>query len=182
MADYASWAQQQAPKTNNFMGLMGYGQPSSMPLGSGAFALDDYLSVNPNAAPPGSALSIPMAGAAQIPGFSPSDPMSLWGSMQQGFNDSGFLQQRNADGTTSGGWGTAGLGVLQGLGSAYMGMKQYGLAKDAFAENKRQFGLNYDAQRTTTNSALEDRQRARVASNAGAYESVGNYMDRNGIK
>ncbi len=182
MADYASWAQQQNPQPNNLMSLLGYGGKPSNPLGSGAFALDDYLSVNPTAAPPGSALSIPMAGAAQIPGFNPSEPMSLWGSMKQGFNDSGFLQQRNADGTTSGGWGTAGLGVLQGLGSAYMGMKQYGLAKDAFAENKRQFGLNYDAQRTTTNSALEDRQRARVASNAGAYESVGNYMDRNGIK
>ena len=63
-----------------------------------------------------------------------------------------------------------------------MGMKQYGLAKQSLAEGKLQFQLNYDAHKTTTNSALEDRQRARVASNAGAYESVGDYMDKNGIR
>lgn len=71
---------------------------------------------------------------------------------------------------------------LSALGNSYMGMKQYGLAKQQFAESKRQYNQNYAAQRTLTNSQLEDRQRARVASNAGAYESVGSYMNRNGIK
>ena len=95
---------------------------------------------------------------------------------------SNFLGKKNADGTADLGWGGMALGAAQGLGNAYMAMKQYGLAKDSLAENKRQFQLNYDAQKTTTNSALEDRQRARVASNAGAYQSVGDYMARNGIK
>jgi len=74
------------------------------------------------------------------------------------------------------------IGGLSALSNAYMGMKQYGLAKEQFAESKRQYNQNYAAQRTLTNSQLEDRQRARVASNAGAYESVGSYMNRNGIK
>ena len=82
-------------------------------------------------------------------------------------------------GTT--GWAPTALGALQGLGSAYLGMKQYGLAKDEFEESKRQFELNYGAQKKLTNSRLEDRQRARVASNPGAYESVGSYMQKNGI-
>jgi len=94
----------------------------------------------------------------------------------------GVLGGKNADGSVDMGWGGMALGAAQGLGNAYMAMKQYGLAKQSLAENKRQFQLNYDAQKTTTNSALEDRQRARVASNAGAYQSVGDYMDKNGIR
>ena len=95
---------------------------------------------------------------------------------------SSFLQQRDAKGMTSGGWGTTALGAAQGLGNLYMGMQQYGLAKKALAQSKEQFDKNYAAQRTTTNASLEDRQRARVASNAGAYQSVGEYMNQNGIR
>lgn len=75
-----------------------------------------------------------------------------------------------------------GLGALSGLANAFMSMKQYGLAKDTFNENKRQFELNYGAQRDTTNTQLRDRQAARVASNAGAYQSVDDYMAQNRIK
>lgn len=108
--------------------------------------------------------------------------VGLFAGINNWMKDSGFLGSTDASGMKTNGWGGMALGAIQGLGSAYMGMKQYGLAKDAFNENKRQFQMNYDAQKTTTNSALEDRQRARVASNSGAYESVGNYMDRNGVK
>ena len=80
------------------------------------------------------------------------------------------------------GWGNLALNAAGGLASTFLGMKQYGLAKQSLAENKRQFQLNYDAQKQTTNTRLEDRQRARVASNAGAYQSVGDYMTVNGIK
>ena len=83
--------------------------------------------------------------------------------------------------STQQGWGGMALGVANGAMNAWMGLKQYGLAKATLAEGKRQFGLNYDAQRRTTNASLEDRQRARVASNAGAYQSVGSYMSQNGI-
>lgn len=96
---------------------------------------------------------------------------------------SSFLNQYNGDGKMTGqGWGVPALGAAQGLFSAYMGMKQYGLMKDQLSESKRQFGLNFDAQKNTTNAQLEDRQKARVASNPGAYESVDSYMDKYKVK
>ena len=79
------------------------------------------------------------------------------------------------------GWGGLALNAAGGLASTFLGMKQYGLAKQTLAENKRQFDQNYAAQRQTTNTRLEDRQRARVASNPGAYQSVGDYMATNGV-
>ena len=80
------------------------------------------------------------------------------------------------------GWGGLGLRAASGIASTFMGMKQYGLAKNRLAAQKEQFERNYAAQRTTTNAQLEDRQRARVSADANAYESVGSYMDRNRIR
>lgn len=80
------------------------------------------------------------------------------------------------------GWGGLALGGVETFAKVFMGMQQYGLAKKQLAENQRQFDTNFAAQKGLTNSNLEDRQRARVASNAGAYESVGNYMNKNGVK
>ena len=80
------------------------------------------------------------------------------------------------------GWGGLALNAAGGLASTFLGMKQYGLAKQTLAENKRQFQLNYDAQKQTTNTRLEDRQRALVARNPNAYQSVGDYMAAHGIK
>lgn len=93
-----------------------------------------------------------------------------------------MMGYRNKDGTGSNGWGGMALGIMQGLGSAFMGMKQYGLAKEQLQFAKDSFEKNYAAQRSITNANLEDRQRARVASNPGAYQSVGDYMAQNGIK
>jgi hypothetical protein len=95
-----------------------------------------------------------------------------WGGLFKGFTGS-----KDAPG-----WGAPVVGAINGLGSAFMGMQQYGLAKKTFDESRRQFNLNFDAQRSLTNSRLEDRQRARVASNPGAYQSVGDYMNRYGVK
>jgi hypothetical protein len=100
-------------------------------------------------------------------------------------NSNGWMPEwlEGAIGTKdSPGWGGFALGAANTAANLFFGMQQYGLAKKTLAENKRQFQLNYDAQKQTTNSALEDRQRARVASNPGAYESVGSYMDRNKVK
>lgn len=80
------------------------------------------------------------------------------------------------------GWGGLALGAAQGITGAYMGLKQYGLAKDALNHNKMMFSKNYEAQRKTTNTQMADRQRARVASNEGAYQSVGAYMKENEVK
>lgn len=85
------------------------------------------------------------------------------------------------DGTSVNGWGSSALSAGQGLMSGYLGMKQYGLAKDQLEESKRQFNQNFETQQKLTNSRLKDRQKARVASNAGAYQSVGDYMKKNGV-
>lgn len=80
------------------------------------------------------------------------------------------------------GWGGLALGAASGLASGFMAMKQYGLAKETLEQNRKQFETNFAAQKGLTNANLEDRQRARVASNAGAYQSVGDYMAQNGVK
>ncbi len=79
------------------------------------------------------------------------------------------------------GWGGMAMGAASGISSAMLGWGQYNMAKDALATNQKQFQMQYDAQKKMTNSNLEDRQRARVASNAGAYQSVGDYMNKNGV-
>lgn len=113
---------------------------------------------------------------AQVPtaGNSGGGSVSPW-SMKGIFG--GTLE----DGTSINGWGGTALGAAQGLMGGYMGMKQYGLAKDQLAESKRQFNANFDTSRKLTNSRLRDRQRARVASNPKAYQSVGAYMNKNEV-
>lgn len=86
-----------------------------------------------------------------------------------------FLSNRNSQG-----WGGLALGATSGLVNSFLGWQQLRQAKDALATSKDQFERNYAANRQLTNSRLEDRQRARVASNPG-YESVGSYMDRNRV-
>jgi hypothetical protein len=91
-----------------------------------------------------------------------------------------FAGYTDGEGQQSG-WGSTAVKSLAGLSSLYFGMKQYGLAKDSFKENKRQFDMNFGAQQKMVNSDLEDRQRARVASNPNAYQSVGTYLDKNAV-
>jgi hypothetical protein len=98
------------------------------------------------------------------------------------FRDSGFLGGNDEFGNFQQGWGGMAIGGLQAGANLFMGMKQYGLAKKQLSEGKRQFDLNYGAQKQTINTQLEDRQKARVASNAGAYEATDSYMARNAIK
>lgn len=102
-------------------------------------------------------------------GFVPS-----WGQKAFGFT--------GQDGLKTNGWAGAALGLGQGLMQGFQGMQQYGMAKKAFKEGQRQYNQDYAAQKQLTNANLEDRQRARVASNSGAYQSVSEYMEKNGIK
>jgi hypothetical protein len=107
-------------------------------------------------------------------------PGSVGQTFEPGFMDK-MLGYRAADGTQFAGWGGLALGAANGLMNGFMGMKQLGVAKDQLAQSKRQFDINFGAQKKLTNSRLEDRQAARVASNPGAYQSVGDYMKKNGI-
>ena len=114
--------------------------------------------------------TIPMIGAA-APNFGASNPLNPDAGSGNWMDLFGGL-----DGTKMA------LGGLTGLANAFMSMQQYGIAKKTLSENQRQFNLNYNAQRDTTNTALRDRQAARVASNPGAYQSVDDYMRQNAIK
>lgn len=144
------------------MGLWGNQNPISSPaLGLSKQMLDGTDAFGANSMPGAYALGA-APGAAQAPG---------------GGWLSGFMGTKDAPG-----WGGMAIGGAGALATAYLGMKQYGLAKDTLAENKKQFELNFGAQRNLTNASLEDRQRARVASNPGAYESVGDYMQKNGVR
>jgi hypothetical protein len=105
------------------------------------------------------------------------------GGMFDWLKNSGFTGSIDTKtGIKTDGWGGMALGAAQGLGSAYMGMKQLGMAKDQLAFQKDTFNKNYAAQRQATNTGLQDRQSARVASNSGAYQSVGDYMNQNRIR
>ena len=107
------------------------------------------------------------------------------GPSQRGFFDS-YQTGPNGEQLKEQGYGMPALGVATGAFNAWLGMKQYGLAKKQLAEGKQQFNLNYDAQRTTTNAQLEGRQRSMIAGNGGIagsnYQSVGDYMDKYGVR
>lgn len=93
----------------------------------------------------------------------------------------GLTGYTTAGGDKVNGWGGTALGLAQGAFGAYSSMQNYGLAKDQLSESKRQFDANYDTQRSLTNTAMSDRQAARVASNSSAYQSVDSYMNKNGV-
>lgn len=120
----------------------------------------------------------PISSVAQFSDAGTAPPPSL----MDRFNGINWFDKTDANGAKTHGMALPALGVAQGAFNAWMAMKQYGLAKDQLAQGRQQFNLNYDAQRSTTNTELQDRQSARVASNPGAYQSVGDYMGANGIK
>lgn len=111
------------------------------------------------------------------------NPMAGLPNMEGIASDTGWgAAIKSALGTSEApGWAGMALGAGQGLMKSYLGMQQYKLAKETLNENKRQYAQQYEAQKTTTNAQLEDRQRARVSANPLAYQSVGDYMNKNRI-
>lgn len=74
-----------------------------------------------------------------------------------------------------------GLGALGDIMNIYNGYKQTKLAKQQFNLAKDAYQQQFDINRKLTNSALEDRQRARVAQNPHTAKSVGEYMAQYGV-
>lgn len=107
---------------------------------------------------------------------------SLFSALGNLFSRDAMFGSTNDKGVTSMGWAPAALGIGQSLFGALQGRQAMGLAQDQLKEQKRQFNTNFNAQRQSMNTELEDRQRARVASNPNAYESVSSYMDKNRIR
>lgn len=77
--------------------------------------------------------------------------------------------------------GQLGLGAANGLLSGYLGFQNLGLAKDQARQAQKNWDKQWGANVKSTNAALEDRQKARIASNPNAYESVDSYMKKYGI-
>lgn len=155
--------------SNAFAAISNFGKPQVQPGGYSPATYTSPLAQWDNAL---ATTAVPVAATATGAGTGIVDPTFM----------QSMLGYTNANGAQQAGWGGLALGAAQGIGNAWLGMKQYGLAQDMFKENKRQYNQNYAAQRQSTNTRLEDRQRARVASNPGAYQSVGDYMNQNRIK
>jgi len=96
--------------------------------------------------------------------------------------ESGFLGYKAPDGTQYQGWGMPAINTAFGLGNLYLGLKQYGVARDTLNFQKDAFNKNYAAQRNAMNSQLEDRQRRRVAENPSLATPVAEYMAKYGVK
>lgn len=147
-------------------------------------ALQGLGSSNPMQSPIMGGMQSPgMMGGNGVGGYMPNGQlMNLGGNTNQG----GGLMD-----TLFGNQQTGQMGALaptaqaiSGLASSFMGMKQYGLAKDAFKESKRQFNLNFDAQKKDYNNQLADRQRARLNSSGyggSRYRSVSEVLEKDGI-
>jgi hypothetical protein len=108
-------------------------------------------------------------GALKANAGTPSDWQAKW------------LGGIDSNGVKSNGIIPTGMGAFSGLAGAYLGFQQLNLAKDQLSQNKKIFNLNFQNQAADVNRNLEDRQRARVASNSSAYESVDSYMNKNKV-
>jgi len=158
---YDSLSNFMPPAQTNFGQLGNFDQASAAPSffqpGGDQFGLNTSM--------------IPSSGAVGAAGG------NWWSDLLSGM----FAKKDPTTNVTSDSWGGDALSAIKGITGAYMGMKQYGLARDSFDEGKRRYNQDYAAQKTLTNGNLEDRQRARVASNGSAYQSVGDYMNKNGV-
>ncbi len=123
-------------------------------------------------------------------------PMGLGGGAMPGngagglgdwFKSSGFLDSTDINtGIKTGGWGAPAIQGVGALINGFMGMKQYGLSKKIFENNKQQFERNFSAQKGITNSQLSDRQDRRNAdaraNGQTGTTSTADYMSKWGVK
>lgn len=161
--------------------------------------LTDYFAPFPSAGLVGNSPSVPSLGPTIDPGksvmfqsgslpehlssFGMGTDLSMGSAYQPSMFENFGTFMKSAIGTKDNpGWGNLALGTVAGLANMYMGMKQYGLAKSSLDENKRQFNMNYDAQKNLTNSQLADRQAGRLAASPGMHESVADYMAKYGVR
>lgn len=169
----------------------GYSTPqlSSMMLGNMGSG-DAVPFASDSASGPQNIASLFSGTGGQTPpvGTSGGNPNGLFQGLSDMWGGNGFFSKNSLlggtdeRGVTSKGWAPAALGIGQAIFGGMQGMKAQRLAEDQFKESKRQFDLNYGAQRDSLNTNLEDRQRARVAANPTAYASVSDYMNKNRIK
>lgn len=155
------------------------------PLGSGFASLGSYGMPSPDISLTGvdSFGGMPISGmnlAASTPTPASTGFLSQLGDWARSSGLVGSVDPKTNIRTD--GWGALALGAGSALFNGFLGMKQYGIAKDTLEQNKRQFKLNYEAQRSMTNSALEDRQRRRMQERPDLAMPVADYMSKWGVK
>jgi len=159
----------------DMLSRFGYGGAAAGPSGSNImdYAGRDLSGFSLNGeAPVISGAQMPTGLLSGTPGMRP-DMMSWDGLL-------GYVDPKT--GQKVSGWGGTAISLGQALGGMWNAKQQNDLAKDTLKTNKAQFAQNYAAQRQSINTQMQDRQAARVASNPGAYQSVGDYMNENRIR
>lgn len=165
---------------NSLLGMATFTKPS-LPVLSGLGTMDTGIQMQGWQPPEFN----PMAAMADAGGASFEINPTMWDKFKQGGSDlmGSFMPKINPETgkMESMGWGMPALQGINSLGSMYLGMKNYGLAKDTLANAKNEFALNYGNQRQLLNTQMEDKARARASANHNA-ESAESYMARNRIK
>lgn len=96
---------------------------------------------------------------------------------------SSFLQNKDADGSTSGGYGMAGLQLANGFYNMYSGRRKDKRADEMADFAKEDSNRRWNAQKSDTNRQLSDRQDMRRIDNPnGNHMETSAYMDKWGIK
>ena len=90
-------------------------------------------------------------------------------------------------GSTTGQNVMGGINAFSGLANAYMGYKNYGLARDQLDENRKQFDLNFNSQAGLVNNQLADqfalRQDSANANNRGMdFGTQAQYLEDRGVR
>lgn len=164
----------------SLLGMAKFTKPS-LPVLNGLGSIETNMAMDGWQAPEFN----PMAAMADAGGATYAINPTMWGKIKQGGADlaGSFMPKINAETgkMETLGWGMPALQGLSSLGNLYLGMKNYGLAKDQLRTQKNQFNMNYNNQRQLLNTQMEDIRRTEAGGSSKA-ESVESYMARNRIK
>lgn len=178
-----------SPSVSNAMGQWsGSGDSVTGPLGSGMFDLGTNwgapqmnLTGSKLIGPPGmSGIDLTSLGSTPVGGTAAVDP-SIWSQLGDWAKSSGLTGSTDAKGIKTDGWGGLALGAGSALLNSYLGMQQYGLAKDSFNFQKDMALKNYENQKRTTNAALNDRQTRRNIERPDSMAAA-DYMAQYGVR
>ncbi|MCD1628466.1 hypothetical protein [Marinobacter shengliensis] len=174
-------------------------QYNTLPIGRNA--ANANMSVVPTPQITANGLQMGNANFSPVGGYNPmsqfeSVPINVMdsiGPMPGGGQDFSTMQRwfggTNEAGASTMGYAPAALGIGQFGLNAYMGLKNYGLAKkqlslakDSFNFNKDLSLTNLENQANLTNAELADRQNKRNIQNPGMFEDTASYMANYGVK
>ena len=104
------------------------------------------------------------------------------GKDPKGFSFLEHITGAERDGMKTGSLGNLGLNLGSTLLNGYLGMKQYGLAKDSLAFEKDSFNKNYAAQKQLTNNQLRNQAQSKINMGRSDAIPVEEYMAKYGIQ